>query len=168
MIQVYICEGLRADYSVDLVKKHNARTKNGDIIFTDDMLQALGITDNYIDYFYKKYKLGDKSIEKALRLLLFYVGLEMLEDKEAGIETEQKYMYWWMNNYDFWNSPDVKQFKLHPDIEPSSMPPVKWYDIIYKKKFVNCSIYNRYFRIKQFLYKKIHNVQDVKIWYKTI
>lgn len=151
---MYVCDKFKERGYLCKAHRLNAVTEEGSYIFTDEMLSLLGITDEYIDYFYKRYLSGDEEVGYALKWHLYFNGLNLLQskiNKERGVP--YKFLYQWMEAFPFWDCPEIQQYKIYPDMHPVPIDIINTRFIIYNNNYKKIPFYNLYFKIKYWLCK---------------
>lgn len=113
------------------------------IVFKDENLKALGITEGYIDYFYKQYLYNFKMMKEAKKMVDLYPFEEIYKNDLRRFENEAHFfkcqiidihecsvkrvkcpeeewmstIYYWMASRDYVRDvPVLQKYKLYPEL----------------------------------------------------
>ena len=78
------------------------------VVFNDENLKSLGITEGYIDYFYKQYLYNSKMLEEAKKMVVLYPYEEIYKNDVRRFENEAHFFKWQIMDLHEWSVKRVK------------------------------------------------------------
>ena len=100
-----------------------------DIEFSDDLLEYMGVTDEYIGFLYDKYleyKAKEDSMYTLIGVCLQNINKNANNKKKLKETSSLCETYWWMSYSWLFDVPELQQYKIYPE--------VRWFDASWKNQ----------------------------------
>lgn len=109
---MYLCKDVYWDFANKEHKKH-------DIAFSDELLDFLGVTEEYMEYMYNFYlELRKKNDGNYCKLGVGFRNLKIIAEEEFSLRGKKERFdtYWWMIPPTLWDIPEARKYKIYPEI----------------------------------------------------